>query len=304
MKKYIFVLTLLASFMLSCSKQEQPADQSNEDYSATEKAVNSLEATVSPFKMVGDTKSTLSVNGSKLEFKWELNDKLGFWPANPYKVSEIKQAFFHISGFYKAYPNVGLFTSNGWGFLVGKKYYSYYPYTAGSSYNAFTAVYTGQTQTANNSTAHLGNFDYMHASVTVPNSGVAYVNYEHAGCVAIFNITLTSGTATTAFTNMTLSGYSYFVSSAVLNPSTDAITWTSKTTANTFAVKLGSGSGSIKGSGGKLTVYAMMCPVTWANTTITLTLKDSGGVNHTGTFKPTQNQSSGAALTYNVTMTN
>ena len=233
MKKYFILLQILVLAVLgsACSKQAAPgAGESDEPAGSGEDIGTEISATVKDFVLIGDTKTTFSIEDGKLSFKWQMDDKLGFWPSSTDVFSGFapQQAMFSIYNVFEAKPSRALFRTNGWGFLRKKWYSSVYPYLQSSKYNAVTIDYTGQEQLSNGSCEHLSKHDYLQSEVVIPEVAGTDLLYNHVNAVAIFEITIPESYRGRRFSEMALSSASnILVESAVFDPSKGSvISWT------------------------------------------------------------------------------
>lgn len=280
MKKIFVLITLISIFVISCAKQED----SNGNNSGFGKGIIEITAMVQPMDGFGSSKTAIDGQG---EFSWLANDKLAFFPEeNDVAIGKPEQAMFFIN------PNSingsrATFKSNGWGLLRNKFYYSYYPYDETATYNSLTLNYTGQEQKANNSTSHLGDYDYLYSSTTIPAEGGCTLQYNHLGCIGKFTLSIPDEYAHNKFTHMVLStDAAVIVESAIYNPSSGTSTPTSRNMTDNISVSLNESEGGISCTSNQLIVYVMMNPAAWKGKTITVTLTDFTGYVYTGTFQP------------------
>ena len=223
MKKQIIPCILLA-VLAGCTNESELTGGS--DY------VSRVTITAKDFE-AGDaaTRTAFEVSASGLAFKWAETDVVGIYP------NEGDQVSFPMTA--GAGTNSASFDGGGWALKGNYTYAAYFPYsvdntTQGRTYTALPITYTGQTQSANNSTADMGNFDYMVAKASTPASGNVNFAFEHVG--SVLYIQLTAPEAAT-FTKLTISADEpIFTTEATVNLSDGTLTPTS--TSNSISLAL------------------------------------------------------------------
>ncbi len=223
MKKLIIPCILLA-VLAGCTNESELTGGS--DY------VSRVTITAKDFE-AGDaaTRTAFEVSASGLAFKWAETDVVGIYP------NEGDQVSFPMTA--GAGTNSASFDGGGWALKGNYTYAAYFPYsvdntTQGRTYTALPITYTGQTQSANNSTADMGNFDYMVAKASTPASGNVNFAFEHVG--SVLYIQLTAPEAAT-FTKLTISADEpIFTTEATVNLSDGTLTPTS--TSNSISLAL------------------------------------------------------------------
>ena len=130
------------------------------------------------------TRTDFTITSSGAEFAWGVKDTIGIFPDTG------AQAYFPmISG---AGTKTASFTGGGWALKNGSTYAAYFPFI-GSFYLDMSQLplsYTGQKQTADGSTKHLGYYDYMAASPDAPHNGYVNFLFDHLGCLVQIKATL------------------------------------------------------------------------------------------------------------------
>lgn len=261
MKKSLFLLPLLA-LLASCADDgllPQPSD-----------FVTNITITASDIildESVPATRTDLAVGQSGLEFTWAASDVVGIYPNVGDQVS-----FPMTKG---AGTQSASFDGGGWAVKANNTYAAYFPYsvdntTYGRPYTALPFSYTGQRQAANNSTAHLGAYDYMVATASSPSNGTIGFQFTHINSFLWLQLT-TSGAAT--FTQLTLSANQpVFTEQATVNITTGIITPT--TTSKSLTLILDD---IAVEAGGTLNAWMAVAPTDLLGKTITATLTTKGG---------------------------
>ncbi|MBR4048597.1 MAG: leucine-rich repeat protein [Bacteroides sp.] len=177
MKTAIKLLSLSFVFLTACTEDEQITA-----ISEAQKIVMSVE----DFKFDNQTRTSLTPTDDGAVFKWSANDTVGIFPETGSQI-----AFPMTSG---AGTNTATFTGGGWALKTSTPYMAYYP-MKGKFYldkENIPVSYSGQSQTENASTAHLGKFDYMVASATTPANNSSAVNFQfkHLGALVRLKVTM------------------------------------------------------------------------------------------------------------------
>ena len=261
MKKQIIPCILLA-VLAGCTNESELT--SGSDY------VSRVTITAKDFE-AGDaaTRTAFEVSASGLTFKWAETDVVGIYP------NEGDQVSFPMTA--GAGTNSASFDGGGWALKGNYTYAAYFPYsvdntTQGRTYTALPITYTGQTQSANNSTVDMGNFDYMVATASTPASGNVNFAFEHVG--SVLYVQLVSPVAET-FTRLTLSTEdALWTTDATVNIATGVLT--PANSATELSVDLANISVSANGT---LYVWLMAVPADMSGKTIT-----ASAVGSTGTY--------------------
>lgn len=177
--KFVYFLSFLCCAVLfnSCS-----TDSSEESSSGSD--VQELVFTAPDFKYVSENRTSLVSTVDGAEFKWSEGDTVGIFPNSGNQV-----AFSMKSG---AGTKTASFDGGGWSLKSTSTYAAYYP-LRGDFYldkRAIPLDYTGQTQTGNASTSHLGAYDYMGAIAKTPANGKVTFEFQHLGALVQLNIPL------------------------------------------------------------------------------------------------------------------
>ena len=171
-------LFLLLSVVIisSCSSNEITENLTEE--------TNQIRFTASDFKYENNSRTDFVISDSGAEFKWAENDTVGIFPDLG------SQVYFPMAS--GAGTKTAAFDGGGWALKSSSTYAAYYPFK-GDIYLDKTAIpvsYVGQKQVGNNSTEHLGAYDYMAAVASTPENGNVDFNFKHLGCLVQLNIPL------------------------------------------------------------------------------------------------------------------
>ena len=130
------------------------------------------------------SRTSITIEEDGPHYAWAETDTIGIFPNVGRQVE-----FSMAEG---AGSTSAKFTGGGWGLKSTSTYAAYYP-LIGQYYLDKTAIpvdYTGQVQDGNNSTAHLGTYDYLAAPASKVNNGTVSFNFERLGCLVQLKIDL------------------------------------------------------------------------------------------------------------------
>ena len=263
MKRTLFSLSLLA-LLASCA---------NDDVLDTSDFITNVLITADDVQMTESesyTRTDLTLASGALQFAWAAEDVVGIYPNEGDQVS-----FPMTKG---AGTKSATFDGGGWAVKSSCTYSAYFPYDAGNTYygrpcTALPLSYTGQRQTANSSTAHLGDYDYMVATASAPSNGTIAFNFTHIN--SFLYIQLTTPDAAT-FTKLTLAtDDDLFVEEATVNIATGVITPTE--TSESLVLDLNN---IAVAAGETLYAWLAVAPVNLLNKTLTATLTTSEGYSY------------------------
>lgn len=180
MKKFITKTTALLSLFAVAACSE---DVLVENVPVAGTTVKEISITGKDFDFESATRSSVSITESGADFIWSENDTVGIFPNTG------SQAEFAMS--QGAGTETATFTGGGWALKSSATYAAYYPY---NFYNRdlknIPVSYEGQTQNGNASTAHIGAYDFMAASVSTPENGAVSFDMQHLGCLVQLTVDL------------------------------------------------------------------------------------------------------------------
>lgn len=288
MKKLSLLSSIVAGLMLcACNGNEDIISESSEFIKGINVSIEDAN-----YDLGLSTRSSYVVDPARgFISSWTEGDTLGIYP---------------IGGDQVAFPisegegsKTAKFDGGAWALRSSFQYAAYYPFNRKNYYvseKEIPVTYTGQTQTANNSTTHLAAYDYLAAAATSPNSeGNVNLSMKRLGCFARFQIPIkVSGTYTefrisTSEASLTAEG------TVDLQAATPSIT--PKTTVSSLSVTLNN---IVVENGETLVVYAMLAPADLNNQTLTLTLKNVANKYYYYTIAG-YNMVAGKAYDYSIT---
>lgn len=206
MKKFLFA-AMAAILFVSCS-QDDMANGQYENESDIKVSVKEFEydgdgtskAAVRSALAKDKKKVALKFDGTALKFSWQYGDKVGMFGSTDKQQVGLKMKDINSENNLSA-----TFDSNDFRLEGGKNYMAYYPMINDVWLEPIIPVdYTGQTQTENNSTEHLGAKDYIMSPWTeaVGENNISFT-FQHISAVLWLNIKMPDNT--TAYKSVTLS---------------------------------------------------------------------------------------------------
>lgn len=183
MKELNFWWLILATSvcMIACTNEIPVLNDSESDLMQT-----NIQAEI-PAIFNGDSNVSRTNVTTDFQITWNENDTIGIFP------DEGDQIYFSMSG--SANNLKTTFSGGGWALKSNNFYYAYYPfsqnnYVKKNAKNNVKMSMKGQIQTGDNSSLHLGDYDYMAAIGEVPSSGNIDFVFNHLVTFLRFDITL------------------------------------------------------------------------------------------------------------------
>lgn len=138
--------------------------------------LEAISITGKDFQPEGVTRSSVNITENGVSFAWGKDDIVGIFPN---KGDQVSFAMEQGAG-----TQTATFSGGGWALKSSATYAAYYPHDyANRDMTQIPVSYLGQTQNGNASTAHLGAYDYMAASVSTPSHGAVAFDMQHLGCL-------------------------------------------------------------------------------------------------------------------------
>ena len=228
MKKQIVCTAALAALLVGCTSEN---DVLQEDTTVLNGIRMSAKDVV--FENGATTRTDLSFTGSALTFAWAENDVVGIYPTaggDPVRFPMTQGAGTKNAAF----------DGGGWALKNSCTYAAYFPFSKENAYKdiPLTAIplsYTGQTQTENASTAHLGAYDYMVAKETAPEEGNVSFEFDHLNSFLYVKLEVPEKAT---FSSLTLeAGEALFVQSATVDLEDGTLTPTNSTKSITLGLE-------------------------------------------------------------------
>ena len=229
------------------------------------KTLESISITGKDFQVETGTRSSVVINNAGVNFLWEATDTVGIFPD---KGSQAEFAMDEGAGMQTA-----TFNGGGWALKASSTYAAYYPH---DFYNrdltAIPVSYEGQAQTGNNSTAHLGAYDFMAASVTTPSNGAVAFDMQHMGALVMLQTNLDEAKT---LTNVALKANAdAFTTTGTIDLTAMNPEISAKTTTSTLNIALNDFTVT---SNATATIYFMLSPTNLLGETLEITLSDEKG---------------------------
>lgn len=200
MKKFILFATVMALFA-SCS-QDDMSNGMNENDADIKVSVQDFVYDGAPnhVRGKGQSKVALKYDGTALKFSWQMGDQVGVFGQTDNQQVGLKMKNINSESGLSA-----IFESNDFKLDGGKNYMAYYPLINDVYLEPIIPVdYTGQVQTSNNSTEHLGAKDYIFTPWTTA-TGENNIGFKFQHISAVLWISIKMPDNTTAYKSVTLS---------------------------------------------------------------------------------------------------
>ena len=174
------VTLVSAVFLCACNNE-------TEDSSVENEYVSSVRVTVESFKDdLPSTRTTHTLTPTGVDINWAEGDALGIYPIGGDQVK-----FPLSSGSASATAS---FDGGAWKMRSELQYAAYYPFSKDNytiSQTEIPVKYSGQTQNGNNTTTHLGAYDFLACAASSPNSkGEINLQMQHLGAILRLQLTM------------------------------------------------------------------------------------------------------------------
>ena len=253
---------LTLSALYSCGEDAGMEESLN---LANGKTLESISITGKDFQVETGTRSSVVINNAGVNFLWEATDTVGIFPD---KGSQAEFAMDEGAGMQTA-----TFNGGGWALKAASTYAAYYPYNFyNRNLKAIPVSYEGQKQTGNASTAHLGAYDFMAASVTTPANGAVAFDMQHMGALVMIQTNLDEAKT---LTNVALKANAdAFTTTGTIDLTAMNPEITAKSTTSTLNIALNDFEVA---KGATATIYFMLSPTNLLGETLEITLSDEKG---------------------------
>lgn len=283
MKKTIILSLLLSLLLPSCSSVLEDLDTA-----VTSAETQVIELVVPPvlFDGEGVTRTNITPTDKGLSFGWAVNDVVGVYASQ-------SKANFNITQISQD-SKYATFDGGGFGLVKGSTYYAFYPYQESMDKQAIPVSYSGQTQTANGSTSHLSQYDYMTSRANAVADNTAVFAFSHLGSIIRFNITAPANEKYTAVSIKAPQKVFALSGMVDLTASTPSVVASASSLSDVITLKLGND--GLNSSGNSLLAYLCVAPVNLEGKTLTITLYTAN--NHTDISVAGKNFTAGKAFNF------
>lgn len=212
------------------------------------------------------TKTTVQIDDEGAKFSWAATDTIGIFPNTGFQV-----AFPMASG---AGAKTAEFNGGGWALKPSSLYAAYYPFQYNNrQINKIAASYVGQMQKGNGNTGHIGKYDYMAASATIPEDGNVTFNFRHLGALAQWKLKVPGSGE---FTSLTITAKEpLFIRNGYIDLSKPTPIIDAAEKHRSLSIELSDIATSAAGE--EITVYMMLPPADLSGKTLTLALANDKG---------------------------
>ena len=282
-RNLIAAILLTAAVAFSCTTKEEKSASLIGDGSI----VYNPTASIAGFVLDGpDTKTVLSIDAiTGAKFTFEAGDVLGVYPYSPKQGDGVR--FIYTES---ADASSFAFEGSGYGLRSDQSYAAYYPgVVANAAKEMMTQIpvdYTGQRQTsADGTTFDISDADYLVSNGITPANNACEFQMQHVGALLVMDVTFAEEGS---YTELTLtSDTTPFTTTGTLDLTASEIAVETEGVAPSVTLALGEdgGNGLAVAAGETVRFCMMVAPVNLKSSTVTITLKDSENVEHTGRFK-------------------
>lgn len=213
---------------------------------------------------LADTRMAVTVTSSGATFKWSEGDTLGVFPDEGY------QTAFPISD--GTGTSSAEFDGGAWALRASMEYAAYYPFQHpmdAVNKRAIALSYVGQCQSGNNTTTHLGGYDYLAAPFTeVSSTGNTTFTFAHMGALVRLRLYVP---AADSYSSVKLkSSGTKFVTAGTIDLTATSPALSATTTSDEITLDLTGVSSDAADD--LITLYLMMAPANLSSTQIAVTL--------------------------------
>lgn len=296
---------LLAGLLLAACAQ----DDSVIDNSDKQNDKEGVTAAVEGFKIDNATRTTLELDDTYgLAFKWSENDQPAVFGTNTKTQSTMNiKAGTGTEG-------IATFDCGDFQLVTTNSYCAYLPFSSAATTTdgevKIPVSYTGQKQTGNASTAHLGSYDYLASDVVTPSSlNTCHFTFKHMGSAVRLKITMPEAGNWQTVT-LAADGGEAFTTSAYLNLFNSEYGCTKlqdNEKASSVTLNLSDGTNNYiatTADDNVLTAWIMLAPTTYFNATdakaMTVTVTSASGESYTASITPSKEFKRGYAYSFNV----
>ena len=227
------------------------------------------------------TRSQLIVEDNVAKFTWTPGDRVGILP------DQGAQVWFEIPTPEEGEEptNVATFDGGAWALKPTSDYAAYYPFVKDFDLDRtkVPVSYTGQAQTGNGSTAHLGAYDYQGARPSKTNGagGVSF-DFDHVGALVLLQFTVPTGG--TQLTGVTLSadGAAFTTKGTYDLTSTEGFPITPTETAESMTIGLDY---TTTADDETVTLYFLCAPIDLSGKTVSVSVACGGTEGETIEFE-------------------
>lgn len=252
------VTLVSAVFLCACNNE-------TEDSSVENEYVSSVRVTVESFKDdLPSTRTTHTLTPTGVDINWAEGDALGIYPIGGDQVK-----FPLSSGSASATAS---FDGGAWKMRSELQYAAYYPFSKDNytiSQTEIPVKYSGQTQNGNNTTTHLGAYDFLACAASSPNSkGEINLQMQHLGAILRLQLTMPNSDSYNKVVLESGSANDCFVEKGRfdLTSATPTVIPTAKS--NTYTINLTNVSTTRNNE--TITIYAMAAPAKADNIKVTV----------------------------------
>ena len=214
-----------------------------------------------------DDGTRVNISGDLQTFTWSDGDKIGLYCSE----NDVDGgAWFTIK---QGGSSTGSFSNNMFYLNNELTYYATYPFNSNATIEAVPVIFTGQVQTENGSTSHLGTYNYMCGSVEMNSNGGASIDFHNIGAVMQIDLTVPEDMVCGSLGIYLPGGDDSFITEGIANMKTGNISGTKRSPYLTLSF----GEGIAVAAGEVLTANLLVVPENLEGKALNFTLYDKSG---------------------------
>ena len=230
-------------------------------------ASEGLSASIPSYQFQDGTRVAVSTNLKT--FQWSDGDRIGVYALD--SGIEGNAAFTLLQGG----GSVGTFLNKLFTLVPNHEYHAFYPFQADATLQNYPVDFTGQIQTENAGTGHIGEKNYMHSSFLADAQGGGYIPFENVA--AVFQVQMQAPNANT-YTSLTVKTYN---DGFVIRGKANMLNGDIYDTEGCDSITLSFGEGIYVEAGETLTANMLVAPKDLSNSHLQFTFKAADGSYYT-----------------------
>lgn len=237
------------------------------------------------------TRASYSVDVTGFHFTWTQGDTVGIYPVGGDQVA------FPISSGEGS--QTAQFDGGAWALRSSYSYAAYYPFSSGNYHIKETSIpvsYIGQFQNGNGSLDGFDKYDYQSSVATSPDAdGNVFIALKHLGCFVRLQMEMPVADSYSLLSLCLDKGS--FITEGTVDLSSNNPSITSTNSSNKYNVSLSNISATDDNK--IITIYLMLAPSDFSESTITATLSGTKYATYSASFTG-KNMEAGKAYSYSV----
>ena len=264
-KFHIKAAMMAFATMVACTEiniSNEPQDHTNGEL------LQELSITGKDFEFEETTRSFVTIGENGASFTWGEDDVIGIFPD---KGDQVSFAMKEGAG-----TQTATFSGGGWALKSSAKYAAYYPHDyENRDLTAIPVSYHGQTQNGNGNTDHIGEYDFMAASVSTPENGAVAFDMQHLGALVQLTITIPEPST---LSKVILDSSIPFIKTGTIDLTAESLAIMPEDQSNTLEIRLNNVATTEANE--NIIIYFMTAPVDLSSSNITATVNSEDGTKY------------------------